>query len=124
MLKTHFLICQCNKYLTNKITIKVNGKYYKITLYEPYYLYRIISTEILQNYGNKISLDELRIKYKDFYWNCIWYFGSQGLSYDMLLKYKDEKNQKEKNKKIIKKRKQKFDCLQISNNNNTDNLTV
>ena len=44
---------------------------------------------------------------------------------NMLLKYKDEKNQKEKNKKIIKKRKQKFDCLQISNNNNTDdNLTV
>ena len=116
MLKTRYLICQCNKNLTNKITIKVNGKYFKITLYEPYYLYRIISTEILQNYGNKISLDELRIKYKDFYWNCIWYFGSQGLSYDMLLKYKDDL---EKNKK---KRKLKFDCLQISNNN-TDNLT-
>ena len=134
MVKSLNLYCQCGKELTNKITIKVNGKYYRICLYEPYYLYRIISFELLQKYGNKISLDEMRIKYKDFYWNCIWYFGTQGLSYDMLLKYKDDKNIlyeditsdiKEKNQNIIqkkkKKRKNKFDCLEISKNDNNIN---
>ena len=130
MIKSHNLLCQCQNELTNKITVKVNGKYYKINLFEPYYLYKIISAELLQKYGNRIPLDELRIKYKDFFWNCIWYFGSQGLSYDMLLKYKDDKSismlyeelHKEKKiiKKLVKKHKKRFENLEISNaNNNT-----
>ena len=132
MKKTYNLVCRCKKELTNKITIKVNGKYYKISLYEPYYLYKIVSTELLQKYGNKLSLDKLRIKYKDFYWNCIWYFGSQGLSYDMLLKYKDDSIvtyeeikpiKKETPKKKIVKRKKKFDFLKISSLGNNDVIT-
>ena len=130
MIKSHNLLCQCQNPLKNKITIKVNGKYYKIKLYEPYYLYKIISTEILEKYGNSIPLDELRIKYKDFFWNCIWYFGSQGLSYDMLLKYKDDKSdsalneekpteKKVKKKKIVQKHKKRFENLEITNNDNS-----
>ena len=77
MLKTQNLLCtKCKADLTNKISIKVNGKYFRIQLYEPYYLYKILSSEIILIYGNKISLDELREKYKDFYWNLIWYFKS------------------------------------------------
>ena len=118
MKKTQYLLCTCNADLTNKITIKVNGKYFRIKLYEPYYLYKIISSEIIEIYGNKISLDELREKYKDFYWNLIWYFRIQGLSYDMLLKYKDDSNlSNEVNIKINNKnKKKKFDCLQICSN--------
>jgi hypothetical protein len=119
MKKTQYLLCACNADLTNKITIKVNGKYFRIKLYEPYYLYKIISSEIIEIYGNKISLDELREKYKDFYWNLIWYFRIQGLSYDMLLKYKDDSNvSKEINTKTNYKNKKnrKFNCLQICSN--------
>ena len=139
MIKSLNLLCQCQSELTNKISIKLNGKYYKIFLYEPYYLYKIISFELLQKYGNRMPLDELRTKYKDFYWNCIWYFGSQGLSYDMLLKYRDDKTilyeeinnekdkkeketskqkEREKIKNKCKKRKKRFECLEISHNNN------
>ena len=108
MKKTQYLLCTCSADLTNKITIKVNGKYFRIKLYEPYYLYKIISSEIIETYGNKISLDELREKYKDFYWNLIWYFRIQGLSYDMLLKYKDDSNlSNEVNIKINNKNKKK-----------------
>ena len=132
MVKSRNLICQCKNELTNKITIKVNGKYFRISLYEPYYLYKIVSTELMQKYGNKISLDELRIKYKDFYWNCIWYFGSQGLSYDMLLKYKDDlnvtyeyikpiKKEKVQPKKKTKKIAKKFEILKICSLGNNDN---
>lgn len=115
MKKTQYLLCTCSADLTNKITIKVNGKYFRIKLYEPYYLYKIISSEIIETYGNKISLDELREKYKDFYWNLIWYFRIQGLSYDMLLKYKEDSNvSNEINTKINNnKKKRKFDSLQI-----------
>ena len=117
MKKTLNLLCSCSADLTNKIVIKVNGKYFKIKLYEPYYLYKKVSSEIIKIYGNKISLDELREKYKDFYWNLIWYFRIQGLSYDMLLKYKDDSNLHNKiNTNIINKKKRKFNCLQISSN--------
>jgi len=119
MKKTLNLLCSCSADLTNKIVIKVNGKYFRIKLYEPYYLYKIVSSEIIQIYGNKISLDELREKYKDFYWNLIWYFRIQGLSYDMLLKYKDDSNlSNEINTNINNKnkKKRKFNCLQISSN--------
>jgi hypothetical protein len=117
MKKTQYLLCKCNADLTNKIIIKVNGKYFRIKLYEPYYLYKIISSEIIETYGNKISLDELREKYKDFYWNLIWYFRIQGLSYDMLLKYKDDSNlSNEINTKINNKKNRKFNCLQICSN--------
>ena len=139
MKKTHHLICNCKSQLTDKITIKINGKYYKILLYEPYYLYKIVSNELLEKYGNQIPIDELRTKYKDFYWNCIWYFWTQGLSYDILLKYKNDidvspekiintkndnnkDNENEKNKKKKKKRKLRFNNLEISNNNN-NNIT-
>ena len=117
MKKTQNLLCSCSADLTNKIVIKVNGKYFRIRLYEPYYLYKIVSSEIIQIYGNKISLDELKEKYKDFYWNLIWYFRIQGLSYDMLLKYKDDSNlSNEINANINNKKKRKFNCLQISSN--------
>lgn len=140
MKKTIHLICKCKNQLTNKITIKINGKYYKISLYEPYYLYKIVSNELLEKYGNQIPIDELRTKYKDFYWNCIWYFGMHGYSYDILLKYKNDidvspekiintkndnnnDNENDKNKKKKKKRKLRFNNLEISNNTNINNIT-
>ena len=47
-----------------------------------------IAKELVKEYGTKIDLDELREKYKDFFWNCILYFNFNSLNYEILLKYR------------------------------------
>ena len=78
---------ECKKLFTPKIHVKLGDTTEKINLYGIYYLYTL-SKDIISNYGSKMDMDDLRSKYKDFFWNCIWYFGLKGLSYDMMLKYK------------------------------------
>ena len=70
-----------------KLGYKSNGEEININLYNPYYLYNIISTQLIKLYGNMIDLNDLRNTYKDFFWNCILNFKLAGLSCDMLLKY-------------------------------------
>ena len=80
---------------------------FEINLYNPYYLYNTISTQLIKLYGNKIDLTDLRENYKDFFWNCILNFKIAGLSCDMLLKYnklykikiEEEKKEDNENKK-------------------------
>ena len=122
--------------MTTKFIIgdKIRGKEVgEINLYNPYYLYNNISTQLIKIYGNKIDLTDLRNNYKDFFWNCILNFKIAGLSCDMLLKYnklykvkieeekkeesdnkrgkqskdKSKENSNENKKKKIKKRKEK-----------------
>ena len=83
----HLKCPECNKIFTPKINVQYGKNIETINLYGIYYLYNI-SNELVKIYGNKMNMDDLRNKYKDFFWNCIWYFGLKGLSYDMLLKYK------------------------------------
>ena len=78
---------ECKKLFTPKIHVKLGDTTEKINLYGIYYLYTL-SKDIISNYGSKMDMDDLRSKYKDFFWNCIWYFRLKGLSYDMMLKYK------------------------------------
>jgi hypothetical protein len=78
---------ECKQLFTPKIHVRLGDNVEKINLYGIYYLYKL-SNEIIANYGSKMDMDDLRNKYKDFFWNCIWYFGLKGLSYDMMLKYK------------------------------------
>ena len=78
---------ECQGLICPKINVQYGKNVDSITLYGIYYLYNI-SNDIIKIYGNKINMDDLRSKYKDFFWNCIWYFGLKGLSYDMMLKYK------------------------------------
>ena len=86
-----------------------------INMYNPYYLYNNISTQIIKIYGNKIDLTDLRNNYKDFFWNCILNFKIAGLSCDMLLKYnklykvkiEEEKKEEVENKKDKKEKKNK-----------------
>jgi len=88
MNKEGYLKCpECNKIFTPKINVQYGKNVESVNLYGIYYLYDI-SNELVKIYGNKMNMDDLRSKYKDFFWNCIWYFGLKGLSYDMLLKYK------------------------------------
>ena len=78
---------ECKQFFLPKVEIEYDKKKDNITLYGVYYLYSL-SNQLVKIYGNKMELDELRNKYKDFFWNCIWHFGLNGLSYDMMLKYK------------------------------------
>ena len=62
-------------------------------------------------------MDDLRTKYKTFFWNCILYFHFNGLSFEMLLKYKNEDKPKEKTveKKVEKKKRKVFKILEFEN---------
>ena len=115
-----------------RLGTKFNGDDININIYNPYYLYNVISTKLIKIYGNKIDLNDLRNIYKDFFWNCILNFKLSGLSCDMLLKYNklykvkvekvkkeiviDKKKGKDKSKKDAKEsNKNKFDNLEICN---------
>ena len=70
-----------------KLGFKNNGEEFQIVLYNPYYLYNVLSTNLIKIYGSKIDLNDFRNLYQDFFWNCIMNFKLAGLSCDMLLKY-------------------------------------
>ena len=129
----------CNKTVNFSTVVRLgfksNGEETNINIYNPYYLYNVISTQLIKVYGNMIDLNDLRNKHKDFFWNCILNFKLAGLSCDMLLKYnkyykvkveeikkevvvdnkkkgKGDKNKKDSNEKKIAK----FTNLEISKN--------
>ena len=81
----------CNKKVSFNVTVKIgyktNGEETTFNIYNPYYLYNTMSTQLIKFYGNKINLSDLRNLYKDFFWNCILNFKIAGLSCDMMLKY-------------------------------------
>ena len=78
---------ECSHLFTPKINVQFGENIEYFNLYGVYYLYKL-SFDLIKLYGHKLNIDDLRIKYKEFFWNCIWYFGIKGLSYDMMLKYK------------------------------------
>ena len=111
--KTKYLNCLlCNQEVNiiSKIIIgdKICGEeILEINIYNPYFLYNNISSQLIKLYGTKIDLNELRNNYKDFFWNCILNFKIVGLSCDMMLKYnklykiklEEEKKEENDNKK-------------------------
>ena len=109
----------CKKQIEPKIRVRLGDNYFTIQLYEPFFLYNDISTNLLNIYGNELNLDELKAKYSNFLYNCCWYFNIKAISYDMMLLYKKE-NQNIINGKIAKnkkKRKSRFVSLEIEKTN-------
>ena len=110
----------CKKKIEPKIRVRIWENYFTITLYEPYFLYNNISSNLLRIYGNELNLDDLRDKNFDFLYNCCWYFNMKGISYDMMLKYKEEESNVKPNELKIynrKKRKARFSSLEIEKTN-------
>ena len=113
MRKTKYLNCLLCEQEVNMITkIIIGDKIFgeeilEINIYNPYFLYNNISSQLIKLYGTKIDLNELRNNYKDFFWNCILNFKIAGLSCDMMLKYnklykiklEEDKNEENDNKK-------------------------
>ena len=93
MKKTKYLNCLLCEQEVNMITKIIIGdkicgeEILEINIYNPYFLYNNISSQLIKLYGTKIDLNELRNNYKDFFWNCILNFKIAGLSCDMMLKY-------------------------------------
>ena len=127
--------CKESVDFTTKVIIgdKITGEdIVDINIYNPYFLYNNISSQLIKLYGTRIDLNELRNNYKDFFWNCILNFKVAGLSCDMLLKYnklykikieeekkedndnKKGKGNKDKNKDNSNDKKRKFVDLKIS----------
>ena len=79
-------------------------------------MYSNICSNLMNYYGNELDLDDLREKNFNFLYNCCWYFGIKGISYDMMLKYKQENNNINNNT-TQKKRKAKFVSLEIEKTN-------
>lgn len=117
----------CKTKIEPKIRVKIEEKYLTITHYSPYFLYSNFSTNLMNIYGNELDLDILIQKYPSFIFSCCWYFNIKGISYDMMLKYKeengDEKIKNDNNNKIDKitpikkKRKARFISLEIEKTN-------
>ena len=111
--KSNLMTCDnCKKYFEPKTVVTNGTEKIEFIIYSPIKLLNI-AREITMEYGQNINFDELRSKYTSFYWNCILYFFLTGLSFEMLLKYKEkdtlnankDKTMKNKKKKIFKKLK-------------------
>ena len=120
----------CNKpadFSTNvRVGTKFNGEDININIYNPYYLYNVISTKLIKIYGNKMDLNDLRNLYSDFFWNCILNFNFAGLSSDMLLKYNKlykVKVEKVKKEVVVDKKKKKGDKGKKDSNENNHKFT-
>ena len=106
----------CKKMIEPKVRIRLGDNNLTIILNGPYFLYSNICSNLMNNYGNELDLDELREKHFNFLYNCCWYFRIKGISYDMMLKYKQENNNINNNA-TKKKRKTKFVALEIEKTN-------
>ena len=80
---------KCKKEINPDLKVKCGNKIEIINLYNPWYIYRICCDQLLQENGLKLNLKRFREKNPYLYWNCIWFFTMKGLSYDILLEYKD-----------------------------------
>ena len=110
---------KCKNSFTPVNCIRVGSYSKNIKIYNPYYLYHEIGLKILKKYGTKIDIDVLREEYSDFYWNCILYFYLHGYSYDMLIKYKENKKENKKDntgtsKKDNKERQKKMSLQSVN----------
>ena len=112
--KSNLMICEnCKKYLEPKTFVTNGTEKIDFIIFSPIKLLNTVR-EISIDYGQKIDLNELRTKYTSFYWNCILYFFLTGLSFEMLLKYKEKDNPNtNKEKKKDKKKRKIFKKLQI-----------
>ena len=113
-MKSDLMICEkCKKFMEPKTFVTNGTEKIEFIIYSPIKLLSIVR-EITMEYGQKINLDELRTKYNSFYWNCILYFYLTGLSFEMLLKYKEKENANiNKDIKKGKKKRKKFKKLKI-----------
>ena len=115
--KDNFLVClKCKNNMEPEIEVIYDKIKNKFKIYSPIKLLSV-AKEIFMEYGPRIDLDELRNKYNSFFWNCVFYFFQNGMSIEMMLKYKAKdalnSNPKKEKEKITKKKKKVFKILEF-----------
>ena len=104
MIKNKQILCPlCNKKVSPKVYYKEKNEINYFELYNPWSLYENFENEIFNDYCLRLDLKILKKFYRIFYLNCIWLFALKGLSYEILLRYKDTwiKNGSNLNKNLI-----------------------
>ena len=104
MIKNKQTLCPlCKKNITPKVFYKEKNEINYFELYNPWSLYENFEKEIFNDFCLRLDLKNLKNFYPIFYLNCIWLFALKGLSYEILLKYKDnwEKSGSNLNKNLI-----------------------
>ena len=95
-----FNCINCKQEINPKIKVKYNNKIETFNLCSPWYLYNVYSVKLIKENGLKLDLKKFRNENKNIFWNCIWYFGINALSFSIFLEYENKKNH-ENNKNEI-----------------------
>ena len=90
----------CNENILPKITVqygteinysgklKINtSKNDCVVLFSPYFLKVNYNNSLLRNFGIKLDVEELMLKYNAIFWNSVWYFKLNNLEFDFMLPY-------------------------------------
>ena len=104
--------CSCGEYILPKMTIqygteinksgklKLNtSKTYSVVLFSPYFL-KLNYHSLLRNFGIKVDVEELMLKYNVIFWNSVWYFKLYNLEFDFMLPYQQYLDKKILDKKL------------------------
>ena len=90
----------CKEYILPKITIQYGTEINKsgklkintskndcIVLFSPYFLKVNYNNSLLRNFGIKLDVEELMLRYNAIFWNSVWYFKLNNLEFDFMLPY-------------------------------------
>ena len=91
--------CSCGEYILPKITVQYGTEINKsgkiklntskidcVVLFSPYFL-KVNYHSLIRNFGIKLDVEELMLKYNVIFWNSVWYFKLYNLEYDFMLPY-------------------------------------
>ena len=90
----------CNEYILPKITVQYGTEINKcgklkvntskndcVILFSPYFLKVNYNNSLLRNFGIKLDVEELMMKYNAIFWDSVWYFKLNNLEFDFMLPY-------------------------------------
>ena len=58
-----------------------------LVLFSPYFLKVNYNNSLVRNFGIKLDVEELMLKYNAIFWNSVWYFKLNNLEFDFMLPY-------------------------------------
>ena len=84
---------------------KNTSKFENVVLFSPYGLKSNYTSTLLKNFGIKLELEELMMKFGGIFWVSLWYFKLNHLEYDFMLPYENKTYAQYTNKLIVKSAK-------------------